>query len=52
MDKTIENYKNVLVKLQNTKTFIVNNIEELKKQVDILDERIKILQDKLTELEK
>ena len=39
MDKTIENYKNVLEKLQN-KIFIVNNIEELKNQVDILDERI------------
>ena len=52
MDKTIENYKNVLQKLEDTKLFIVNNIDELKKQVDILDERITILKQKLTELEK
>ena len=52
MDKTIENYKNVLTKLQDTKKFIENNITELGKQVDILDERITILKQKLTELEK
>ena len=47
----IYNYKNVLQKLEETKNFVVNNIDELKKQMDVLNERIKILKQKIDELE-